>query len=142
LSELDQYMEGSMTKEEMEEFRKNIVKNFSLSNIMSNLTILNPNKLLEHIADAIDRLQNAMNLKLSNHTCFGLYVHISCLIERLVMNKGIELYQDIQEFEQREQKFISLVKQTFKEVEDFYGVDIPIAEIGYIYDYIKNDHEF
>lgn len=142
LNELDQYMEESMTKEEMEEFRKNIVKNFSLSNIMSNLTILNPNKLLEHIADAIDRLQNAMNLKFSNHTCFGLYVHISCLIERLVMNKGIEIYQDIHDFEQREQKFISLVKQTFKEVEDFYSVDIPIAEIGYIYDYIKNDQEF
>lgn len=142
LNELDQYMKDSMNQEEMEVFRKNIVKNFSLSNIMSNLTILNPNKLLEHVADAIDRLQNAMNLKFSNHTCFGLYVHISCLIERLVMNKGIDHYQDIQEFEQREEKFISLVKQTFKEVEVFYGVDISIAEIGYIYDYIKNDQDF
>ena len=142
LRELDQYMKDSMNQEEMEIFRKNIVKNFSLSNIMSNLTILNPNKLLEHVADAIDRLQKAMNLKFSNNTCFGLYVHISCLIERLVMKKGIEAYQDIQEFENKEQKFISLVKQTFKEVEDFYGVDITIAEIGYIHDYIKNDDDF
>lgn len=109
---------------------------------MSNLTILNPNKLLEHVADAIDRLQNAMSLKFSNHTCFGLYVHISCLMERLVMNKGIDRYQNIKEFQEREQNFITLVKQTFKEVEIFYGVEISDAEIGYIYDYIKNDQEF
>lgn len=142
LRELDQYMKDSLDAKELSEFRKNIVKNFSLSNIMSNLTILNPNKLLEHVADAIDRLQNAMDMKFSNATCFGLYVHISCLIERLVMNKGIETYQDMERFVRQEEKFISLVKQTFKEVEDFYGVDIPIAEIGYIYDYIKNDHDF
>lgn len=142
LIELDEYMKDSLHAMEMEEFRKNIVKNFSLSNIMSNLTILNPNKLLEHVADAIERLQKAMEMKFSNATCFGLYVHISCLIERLVMNKGIENYHNIESFVKREEKFISLVKQTFKEVEDFYGVDIPIAEIGYVYDYIKNDHDF
>lgn len=142
LCELDRYIEDSMNIEEMEEFRKNIVKNFSLSNIMNNLTILNPNKLLEHVADAIDRLQNAMNQKFSNHTCFGLYVHICCLIERLVMNRGIDCYADIQEFVHRERTFISLVKQTFKEVESFYGVDIPVAEIGYIYDYINHDEDF
>lgn len=142
LNELDQYVKDSMSMDEMDVFRRNIIKNFSLSNIMSNLTILNPNKLLEHVADAIDRLQNAMSLKFSNHTCFGLYVHISCLMERLVMNKGIDRYQNIKEFQEREQNFITLVKQTFKEVEIFYGVEISDAEIGYIYDYIKNDQEF
>lgn len=142
LIELDQYMKDSLTAMELEEFRKNIVKNFSLSNIMSNLTILNPNKLLEHVADAIDRLQKGMDMKFSNATCFGLYVHISCLVERLVMKKGIEKYQDIDAFAKKEEKFISLVKQTCKEVEEFYGIDIPVAEIGYIYDYIRNDHDF
>ncbi len=31
-------------------FEKNILRNFTLSNVMNNLTILNPDKLLEHVA--------------------------------------------------------------------------------------------
>lgn len=142
LDDMDTYLQNNMNEEQLAYFKKNILKNFSLSNIMNNLTILNPNKLLEHVADAIDRLQTTLNLKLSNNTCFGLYVHISCLIERLVMQKGIEVYHNLDDFEKTNQQFITQVKQTFKEVEDFYGVEISIAEIGYIYDYISNDNNF
>ena len=33
-------------------------------------------------------------------------------------------------------------RQAFKDVENFYRVSIPIAEIGYIYDYVRNDKNF
>ena len=135
----DQCLEDVMTKEQLICFKKNILKNFSLSNIMNSLTILNPNKLLEHIADAIDRLQTILSVQLANNTCFGLYVHMSCLIERLVMNKGIELYPDMLSFEENQTAFIAQVKTAFTDVEQFYGVQIPVAEIGYVYDYVKND---
>ena len=110
-----------------------------LEDVMNSLTILNPNKLLEHIADAIDRLQTILSVQLANNTCFGLYVHMSCLIERLVMNKGIELYPDMLAFEENQTAFIAQVKTAFTDVEQFYGVQIPVAEIGYVYDYVKND---
>lgn len=106
---------------------------------MNSLTILNPNKLLEHVADAIDRLQIALDFNFSNNTCFGLYVHISCLIERQVMQKEIEIYPDMNIFEKEHALFISYIKESFKDVENFYRVTIPIAEIGYIYDYVRND---
>ena len=55
---LNIYFRDYMREEEMKTFQQNILKNFSLSNIMNNLTILNPNKLLEHICwSAIDKLQ-------------------------------------------------------------------------------------
>ncbi len=54
---------------------------------MNNLTILNPSKLLEHVADAIDKLQNDLQVRLTNNTCVGLYVHVCCLIERLGYQK-------------------------------------------------------
>ena len=79
---LNIYFRDYMREEEMKTFQQNILKNFSLSNIMNNLTILNPNKLLEHVADAIDKLQLELGLRFTNNTCFGLYVHICCLIER------------------------------------------------------------
>ena len=52
------YFGKYMKKEQMEIFEKNILRNFTLSNVMNNLTILNPDKLLEHVAKAIDHLQN------------------------------------------------------------------------------------
>lgn len=139
LDELDNLLTEVMEQQQLQQFKKNILKNFSLSNIMNSLTILNPNKLLEHVADAIDRLQKVLNLKLTNNTCFGLYVHISCMIERLVMHRGIETYPDLKHFIEIHGDFIESVKKTFKEVETFYGVSIPDSEVGYIYDYIKND---
>lgn len=135
----DQCLEDAMSKEQLSVFKKNILKNFSLSNIMNSLTILNPNKLLEHVADAIDRLQTILCVSLANNTCFGLYVHMSCLIERLVMNKGIELYPDMLSFEKEHTEFIHQVETAFTAVEEFYGVQIPVAETGYVYDYVKND---
>lgn len=141
LSKLDPYLEDYMSQEQLEYFRKNILKNFSLSNIMNSLTILNPTKLLEHVADAIDRLQKIMSKQLTHNTCFGLYVHISCMVERLVMQRQIDSYNDENTFKQENEMFVLQVKQAFKEVEEFYGVEIPVSEIGYIYDYVKNDNK-
>lgn len=139
LDELDDYFYHYLSGEELTQFKQNILKNFSLSNIMNNLTILNPNKLLEHVADAIDRLQNRLDLKFSNHTCFGLYVHICCLIERLVTRDEISDYGSIDSFIKEHASFIEDVKECFQDVEQFYRIQINVEEIGYIYDYIRNN---
>lgn len=128
-----------INEEDMEVFRKNILKNFSLTNIIGNLTILNPDKLLEHVADAIDKLQNEMNNVFNYNTCFGLYVHICCLIERLVTREGAEEYtKRYEDCNEEEQQFILHLKQAFAKVEKYYTVNIPIEEIEYINIYIKN----
>lgn len=141
-NELENYIGECLTVEELQQFKKNIIRNFSLSNIMNSLTILNPNKLLQHVADAIDRLQQEMGITLTNNTCFGLYVHICCMIERVVMKREIEVYPDLEKFKVEEIKFIEVVRKSFQDVESFYGLEIPPAEVGYIFDYIKNDTKF
>ena len=136
---LNIYFRDYMREDEMKTFQQNILKNFSLSNIMNNLTILNPNKLLEHVADAIDKLQLELGLRFTNNTCFGLYVHICCLIERLVTRREIEIFTDIEDFAQQEAAFIQCVKHAFSVVEEYYGVEIPVEEIGYIFNYVEHN---
>lgn len=136
--DLSIYFENYMSEEDLKEFKKNILKNFSLSNIMNILTILNPNSLLEQVSKGIDKMQSLLNIQLKNRTCFGLYVHICCLIERLVTHKSIEIYSN-RNFLEEEPLFIECVKKSFSDVEKFYNVEIPIEEIGYIYDYVKNN---
>lgn len=128
-----------MNEDSMNQFRRNILKNFSLSNIIGNLTILNPAKLLEHVAEAIDRLQKEMNMMFSSNMCFGLYVHICCLIERLVTRVGAEEYvKSYEDCERDMQDFICHIKAAFEKVEQYYSVSLPIEEIEYIYIYIQN----
>lgn len=133
------YFKDLINEEDMELFRRNILKNFSLSNIIGNLTILNPDKLLKQVADAIERLQNEMNMIFSYNMCFGLYVHICCLIERLVTREGAEDYtKHYEECDKEMQEFIDHTKKAFTKIEKYYGVSIPVEEIEYINIYIRN----
>ncbi len=137
-NKIKNYFGNYLNNEQMQLFEKNIIKNFSLSNVINNLTILNPNKLLEHVSSGIDQLQQLMDCKFKNQTCFGLYVHICCLIERLVTKQAITAFDD-ENFEKNHNDFIILLRKSMKSVEDFYNVQIPVEEIEYIYEYIKND---
>lgn len=139
LDELNIYFKDYVDEKEMKTFQQNVLRNFTLSNIMNNLTILNPNKLLEYVAEAIDRLQSELDIRFTNNTCFGLYIHICCLIERLVAKCSIDIYTDIEGFAQKETVFIKSVKTSFSVVEKYYSVEIPVEEIGYIYNYVINN---
>ena len=135
---LEQYFKDYLSYDQLLIFEKNILKNFSLSNVMNNLTILNPNKLLEQVSTALDELQKILNHQFKNKTCFGLYIHISCLIERLIMKQQITVYNS-EDFKDKHQDFIIALKQSMKKVEEFYNVEIPTEEIEYIYSYVEND---
>ena len=135
---LEVYFKDYLNHEQLALFEKNVLKNFSLSNVMNNITILNPNKLLEQVSSSLDELQRLMNKQFKNHTCFGLYVHICCLIERLLTKQPITSY-DSDDFALNHEQFITVLKTAMKDVEEFYNVSIPNEEIEYIYEYIKND---
>lgn len=140
-TEFEAYFHDFMTPQQASEFSKNILKNFSLSNLMNVLTILNPNKLLEQVANAIDLLQTHLGTQFTSKTCFGLYVHVCCLIERLIISRGTDEYPDCQDFVLAHQAFIDYVKRAFQMVEEFYKVSIPDEEIRYIYHYVIHDVE-
>jgi len=137
-SDFNQYFKDYMDEDQLNQFDKNILHNFSLSNLMNTLIILNPIKLLEQVANALDVLQKYLQIRFSNRTCFGLYVHICCLIERLVVSRMGE-YKPSDDFLREHKDFVEYVQKAFKPVEDFYGVEIPTEEIIYIFNYVKNN---
>lgn len=141
MDKLHQYFQNYLDIEEIKAFKNNILKNFSLTNLLTTLTILNPEILLEHVTTALDQLQELMGLSLSNSTCVGLYIHICCLIERLVTHTSIENYPHIDSFMEQHQDFVDMVKQCFQNVERYYSVEITPQEMAYVYEYIENNNE-
>ena len=57
---------------------------------------------------------------------------------RLVVSRNAE-YDPSSDFLNEHKDFVDYVKKAFKQVEDFYGVDIPTEEMIHIYNYVKNN---
>lgn len=134
---LDRCLKGILTEDQMRRFKRGIIKNFSLENLLNYLTILNPNRILVYVEEILDRIQEKCQCSFSGRTIIGLYLHISCLIERLVIGKEPAQYPDLETFTQRQAEFIQVVQDSFAPVCKAYNITLPVSEIGYLYDYIE-----
>lgn len=136
---VDEALVKYLNEEEIEIFNNNLLKNFSLQNVMENLTILNANKLLDYVSDSLMTLQKEMKRKFQSKTIVGIYMHVCFLIERLVTKNAIYSYEDVESFEKKEKRFIEEINRSFKPMLDHYNVEIPISEIALLHDYIESD---
>lgn len=140
MEKINVVFEDFMNEKEIQVFNKNMIKNFSLDNLLSYLTILDSKRIVDSVEEIINFIQKKLHIKLSSGTICGLYIHISCLIERLIINKYIIKFDHLDEFIRDHQEFIEIVKASFKDVEECYNVEIPVSEIGYLYQYIYTDN--
>ena len=128
---------GIFSLEEMQQLKNNILMNFSLQNVVGYLTILNADKVLALANEALNNLQKRINIQLKSKSIIGLNVHLSCLVERLVKKIPIQTYTNLDIFEKEQKVFIQICKDSFNTIEKHYGVELPLSEIAYIYDYFE-----
>lgn len=120
--------------EQIAKMHREIVKVFTLENILNVLTILNPDKVANQVDEALNRLEIRLGHKLINAHRMSLTVHLSCMIERLVMKTPLTSRVHIEDFEGRHSAFIAIVKDVFRAIEAYYHIEIPLSEIGFIYE--------
>lgn len=126
-------LKSVLVSEEIDQFSKNLLSNFSLENIIEYLTILNPQILLSMVEEALNNLQCALDLTFNERTIIGLNVHICCLIERLVTKENIDFSNlDVEE----DEKYFELFKKCFSNIERHYRIEVPLNEYRYIKRYI------
>ena len=135
--QLDEIFSAYLDREQLEVFNQNMLKNFTLQNVVESITILNPAKLLDEVERSVTRLQRITGRSIEGRIIIGLYVHLCCLVERLVTKSAIENYLDLEEFLMNHEDFISKVKDCFQDISNHYKVELPVSEIAYIYDYIN-----
>lgn len=135
--QLERIFSEYLDEEQLEVFNQNMVKNFTLQNVVESITILNPGKLLDEVEQAVTRLQSITGRRIDNRIITGLYVHLCCLVERLVTKTAIEAYRDLEGFARRHEDFIGEVRECFQTISNRYKVELPVSEIAYIYDYIN-----
>lgn len=126
-------------KEKIPQVKQSIMKYFTLESVLSYITILNPDKIIDQVEVAIETLQYEMRKQFSVDTIICLYIHLSCLVERLVTKTQLEEegIDDIESFKEKNKYFISVIKKSFSDIENYYSVTIPISEIYYLYEILN-----
>lgn len=129
------YVSPYLSEPEQILFRQNIMKNFTLSNIVNHLTILNAEKVIDDVEDFVTEAEERMNISVDPTVRMGLYVHVSCLIERLMLRQGIEHVDGIEAFRSANEWKMEKIREAFSGIEMHYSVEIPDPEIMYILNY-------
>jgi sigma-54 dependent transcriptional regulator of gfr operon len=131
-----------VNEERFNEINDNLIRNCSLERVIESITILDSEKILSHAEEFIHRLEIRLNKRLPNDKKVALYVHVSCLVERLIRQVPIENYHNLEYFEQCQKEMINFIKEAFSVIESIYNVKINLAEIGYIYDYLVAESSY
>lgn len=123
-----------MDSAQIKYFCAHLIQNFSLDRLMESLTILDHQKILAHVDQCLMDYQSLAQVTLSNPKKHSIYVHVSCLVERLIRQAPIETYPNYVSLTTEHEKTISYIRQAFHRLEEVYSISIPFTEIGYLCD--------
>ncbi|MBU5581553.1 PRD domain-containing protein, partial [Enterococcus sp. S181_ASV_20] len=125
-------------KETADSINENIVKNSTLNRLIDSLTILDAEKVVNQIEDCLNEYQLFSGKQLSSMSKINLYVHISCMIERLIRNQGVSSFPELEIFLKNNEQEIKAVKRSLKNIEGLYNISIPIEELAYVSNIVIN----
>lgn len=135
---LDRVFFRSASAHEITSFHASLLKRLTLQNVIESITILNPEKLYAEVSRAVERLVELSGEHIAPAATIGLYVHLCCLVERLVTKTPIDAHADKDGFEREHGPFIEAFRTSFADISDHYRVEVPVAEIAYVFDYISS----
>lgn len=129
---------GSIDKDKVQIIRKDLAKHFSFENIISKLTILNPQKTLNEVESIVTTMEKKLKKSFTPELRMLLYIHMSIMIERLMLNKGIVAEGDeLKEYVKNNKKIIKIIEDSFYETGKEYNLYITTKEVQIIQEIIE-----
>ena len=117
----------------VQKFMENIVRSFTMRNLIGQLTILNPDKIMDDVGEVVKRLEILEGVRYPIDLKKMLYIHMCVMVERLMLEKGqIPDNHLTQELKCRK-SFVKNLKESFSVIESKYHVSINDIEIQMIY---------
>ncbi len=135
-------LDDSINEQQKEEIRERIVEYFSLERVIDSLTILDSKKVISNVSDFIKSFEMLTQKRLDNTKKISLFVHVSCLIERLIRNEPIKEYTGKFSDKFMNRKDCNLLRKAFSGIESEYSVHIPNSELHYVCDIITGQMEY
>ncbi len=138
MEQLTEWLMPIFPLNERGDFDQRFVRHFSLEKVLDSVTILDTEKVMTEIEYFVRELELRLKSIIRTPKKIALYVHVSCLIERLIRKVPIENYHGLEETSKCQKELFHFIKEAFSVIEEHYSVEIPLSEIAYIYDILRN----
>lgn len=135
---LDKVFSRYLDNRGAEAFHANLIKRLTLQNVIESITILNPEKLYAEVSRAVGLLTELTGEPIAPAATLGLYVHLCCLVERLVTKTPVTAHANEKSFSRAHGDFIEAFRSSFADIAAHYRVEVPVTEIAYVFDYISS----
>lgn len=142
INRLLEWTKEELTEEMLSYVNHQLIRNFSLDRVIQSVTILDTEKIIRQVEVFLIELEQRWQQALPNDRKLAIYVHVSCLIERLIRNEAIETYSGADKLKQCQKKRLQEIKKAFSVIEKVYSVNIPESELFYVYDVLFKKTEF
>lgn len=113
---LKRILKDVVSPEKFESLKLEFIKFFSMEGIVSRLQFLNPNIIINEVEDIILKYEQKYNVELFGSIKLNLYMHIACMIERL-MTSDEDGEDIVEELSEDEKEFYSISKEIFNSTE-------------------------
>lgn len=115
------------------------LKFLTIEGIKDRLQFLNPNVVIEEVQSIVEKYQKYYDCRFSGKVKLNLYMHLSLMIERVLLNKDSAQNKSSISYNSKSAKeFSSISKTVFKPIEMKYNVKINDFEISLIYELVKD----
>ncbi len=89
------------------------------------------------VQKAIRETAELMEIEFSNNQLFLLYLHCSCMIERILRKESVDDQSDIEQYKKENREDIEKIRAAFYDIEAEYTIQIPDLELRLLNDIIQ-----
>lgn len=116
-----------------------LLRFLSIEGIRGRLQILNPDVVIQESQDIVSHYENFYNVKFEPRLKLNLYMHLSLMIERMLVSTTVSenSFQEAS-LTPRKKDFISLSKGIFQPVEQKFNIKVQDYEIELLYQLLKD----
>ena len=134
---LKKTLKDVLSPEKFEALKLEFIKFFSMEGIVSRLQFLNPNIIINEVEDIILKYEQKYSMELFGGIKLNLYMHIACMIERLMTSDedGEDMVEKLSEEE--EEEFYNTSKEIFHSIEKKYHINLNKYELSLLYELFR-----
>lgn len=120
-------------KEFIEGINKDIVLGAASEVTSKYLQCLSIQKIHPYIVNFIDSIDNSDIFNITTNEMASMYVHLSCMIERIILKGNIlKADDDIEAIKKSEGRAFNFIKDSLRNIEEGFSISIPEDEIYYL----------
>lgn len=133
--DLDKNIEDLNYLKAIEDISKKFIKSITLQSIIDYLTILNPEKIISEIEEALEQICDTLGLTISKQKRLRFLIHSCCMVERLMTSKSEFEYQIPEEYRAKTTE-VSVIKESFNAIQKIYNIELIDRELYCLYELI------